>query len=132
MPKNSKAVTIRDVASKSGVSVTTVSRVLNGKDDISEETTKKVLTVVQDLGYASSLAARGMRSHRTNLIGLILHDVASSYSQEIMRGVNQVIARLDQDLIIYTSGGLNRENVAQHERYYVGLLKRSINDGGSP
>src|SRR5574342_334209 len=129
MPKNSKAVTIRDVASKAGVSVTTVSRVLNGKDDISEETTKKVLTVVQDLGYASSLAARGMRSHRTNLIGLILHDVASLYSQEIMRGVNQVIAKIDKDLIIYTSGGLDRENVAQHERYYVALLNGSITDG---
>ncbi|HET9910459.1 MAG TPA: LacI family DNA-binding transcriptional regulator [Anaerolineales bacterium] len=129
MKRNSKAVTIRDVASKAGVSVTTVSRVLNGKDDISEETTKKVLAVVQDLGYASSLAARGMRSHRINLIGLILHDVASSYSQDIMYGVNQVIAKLDKDLIIYTSGGLDRENVAQHERYYVALLNGSITDG---
>jgi len=129
MKRTSKAVTIRDVASKAGVSVTTVSRVLNDKDDISEETIKKVLAVVQDLGYASSLAARGMRSHRINLIGLILHDVASSYSQEIMRGVNQVIAKLDKDLIIYTSGGLDRENVAQHERYYVALLNGSITDG---
>jgi len=129
MKRNSKAVTIRDVANKAGVSVTTVSRVLNGKDDISEETTNKVLAVVQDLGYASSLAARGMRSHRTNLIGLILHDVASLYSQEIMRGVNRAIAKIDKDLIVYTSGGLNRENVAQHERYYVALLNGSITDG---
>jgi len=129
MKRNSKAVTIRDVANKAGVSVTTVSRVLNGKDDISEETTNKVQAVVQELGYASSLAARGMRSHRTNLIGLILHDVASLYSQEIMRGVNQVIAKIDKDLIIYTSGGLNRENVAQHERHYVALLNGSVTDG---
>jgi LacI family transcriptional regulator len=129
MKRNSKAVTIRDVAAKAGVSVTTVSRVLNSKDDISEETSKNVLAVVQDLGYVSSLAARGMRSHKTNLIGLILHDVASFYSQEIMRGVNGVIANLDKDLIIYTSGGLDRENVAQHERYYVALLNGSITDG---
>lgn len=129
MKTNSKAITIRDVANKAGVSVTTVSRVLNGKDDISEPTIQKVLAVVQELGYASSLAARGMRSHRTNLIGLILHDVASLYSQEIMRGVNQAIARIDKDLIIYTSGGLNRENVAQHERHYVALLNGSVTDG---
>jgi LacI family transcriptional regulator len=129
MKRDSKAVTIRDVASRAGVSVTTVSRVLNGKDDISEETSRKVLAVVEDLGYASSLAARGMRSQRLNLIGLILHDVASSYSQAIMRGVNQVIAKLDKDLIVYTSGGLDRENVAQHERYYVALLNGSITDG---
>ena len=129
MIRNSKAVTIRDVASKAGVSVTTVSRVLNGKDDISEPTIQKVLAVVEELGYASSLAARGMRSHRTNLIGLILHDVASLYSQEIMRGVNQAIAKIDKDLIIYTSGGLDRENVAQHERHYVALLNGSVTDG---
>ena len=129
MKRNSKAVTIRDVANKAGVSVTTVSRVLNSKDDISEATIQKVLAVVQELGYASSLAARGMRSHRTNLLGLILHDVASLYSQEIMRGVNQVIAKIDKDLIIYTSGGLDRENVAQHERHYVALLNGSVTDG---
>jgi LacI family transcriptional regulator len=129
MKTNSKAITIRDVANKAGVSVTTVSRVLNGKDDISEVTTQKVLAVVEELGYASSLAARGMRSRRTNLIGLILHDVASLYSQEIMRGVNQAIAKIDKDLIIYTSGGLDRENVAQHERHYVALLNGSVTDG---
>jgi LacI family transcriptional regulator len=70
-----------------------------------------------------------MRSHRTNLIGLILHDVASLYSQEIMRGVNRAIAKIDKDLIVYTSGGLDQENVAQHERYYVALLNGSITDG---
>ena len=129
MKRKSKAVTIRDVASKAGVSVTTVSRVLNGKDDISEETTKKVMAVVQDLGYASSLAARGMRSHRTNVIGLIMPDVDSYYGQQIMRGVNRAIARLNRDLIVYTSGVMDKENVAQHERSYVTLLNGSITDG---
>jgi LacI family transcriptional regulator len=129
MRRNRKTVTIRDVARKAGVSVTTVSRVLNGKDDISERTVERVLAVVKDLGYASSLAARGMRSHRINLLGLILHDVASTYSQAIMCGVNHAIANLDKDLIIYTSGGLDRENVAQHERHYVALLNGTITDG---
>jgi LacI family transcriptional regulator len=129
MKRSQKTTTIHDVARKADVSVSTVSRVLNGKDDVAEATIEKVQAVIQETGYASSLAARGMRSHRTNLIGLILHDVASSYSQEIMRGVNQVIAQLDKDLIVYTSGGLDRENVAQHERYYVALLNGSITDG---
>ncbi len=129
MKRNPKAVTIRDVASKAGVSVTTVSRVLNGKDDISEETSKKVLTVVQDLGYASSLAARGMRSHRTNVIGLILPSVALYYCQEILRGVNQAIIRFDMDLIIYTSGVVDKVNLAQRERSHVALLNGGITDG---
>jgi LacI family transcriptional regulator len=129
MKRSLKAVTIRDVASKAGVSVTTVSRVVNYKDDVSEETTKKVLAVVEELGYASSLAARGMRSHRTNVIGLIIPEVASYYCQEILRGVNQAIAMLDKALIVYTSGVIDRENIANHERSYVTLLNGSITDG---
>jgi LacI family transcriptional regulator, galactose operon repressor len=129
MKRSLKAVTIRDVASKAGVSVTTVSRVVNCKDDVSEETTKKVLAVVEELGYASSLAARGMRSHRTNVIGLIIPEVASYYCQEILRGVNQAIAKLDKALIVYTSGVIDRENIAHHERSYVALLNGSITDG---
>jgi LacI family transcriptional regulator len=129
MRRNTQRVTIRDVASKAGVSVTTVSRVINGKDDISEETVKKVQAVVQELGYTSSLAARGMRSHSTNVVGLIMPDVAGYYGQEIMRGVNHAIARLDRHLIVYTSGRMDKDNVAQHERSYVALLNGSITDG---
>jgi LacI family transcriptional regulator len=127
--RNPRAVTIRDVAKEAGVSVSTVSRVLNGKDDISKDTIKKVLAVVQELGYASSLAARGMRSQRTNVIGLIMPNVALYYSQEILRGVNQAIAEIDTDLIIYTSGVVEKENIAQHERSYVALLNGGITDG---
>jgi LacI family transcriptional regulator len=127
--RNLKAVTIRDVARKAGVSVTTVSRVLNGKDDISKETVKKVLAVIQKLGYASSLAARGMRSRRTNVIGLIMPNVALYYSQELLRGVNRAIFELRKELIIYTSGVVGQENIAQRERSNVALLNGSIADG---
>lgn len=129
MKRNSKTITIDDVAKMAGVSVSTVSRVLNSKDDVAEETIVKVQAVVRELGYASSLAARGMRSHRTNVIGLILPDVASLYCQEIMRGVNRAIAKLDKDLIIYSSCGGEKANIAFHERSYVALLNGSITDG---
>ncbi|HEX9597589.1 MAG TPA: LacI family DNA-binding transcriptional regulator, partial [Anaerolineales bacterium] len=61
MKRSQKTITIQDVARKAGVSVSTVSRVVNGKNDVAEETIEKVQAVVQELGYASSLAARGMR-----------------------------------------------------------------------
>lgn len=129
MRRSPKAITIQDVAKASGVSVTTVSRVLNGKDDVALETIEKVKRVVQELGYASSLAARGMRSHRTNVIGLILPDVAAPYCHSIMRGVNRAIARLDKDLLIYTSGSGYKEDIAQNERAYVAFLNGGITDG---
>jgi LacI family transcriptional regulator len=129
MKRSSKTITIQDVARTAGVSVSTVSRVLNGKDDVSEETIEKVQTVIRELGYASSLAARGMRSHRTNVIGMIMPDVATPYCHTILRSVNHAISKLDQDLLIYTSGGSNRENVAQHEHSYVTFLNGGITDG---
>lgn len=129
MRRSPKTITILDVARTAGVSVSTVSRVLNGKDDVAQETILKVQSVIQDLGYASSLAARGMRSHRTNVIGLIMPDIATPYCQQIMRGVNSVIAEIDKDLIIYTSGGVQKGNVGQHERNYVALLNGGTADG---
>ncbi len=128
MKRRSKKTTIGDVARAAGVSVSTVSRVLNRKGDVSEETIEKVQSVIHQLDYASSLAARGMRSRRTNVIGLVLPDVASPYCQQIMRGVNRAIAQLDKHLIIYTSGSW-KENIAQNERSYVSFLNGGITDG---
>jgi LacI family transcriptional regulator len=129
MKRSQKAITIQDVARKTGVSVSTVSRVLNGKDDVAEETIEKVQTVIRETGYTSSLAARGMRSHRTNVIGLILPNVALYYCQEILSGVSQAIVGLDRDLIIYTSGVVDKTNLAQRECSYVTLLNGGITDG---
>jgi len=129
MRRSPKTITIQDVAKNAGVSVSTVSRVLNGKHDVAQDTIERVQIVIQELGYASSLAARGMRSHRTNVIGMIMPDVASPYCHEIMKGVNRVIAKLDKDLIIYTSAGVLKEDVAKHERSYVALLNGGTADG---
>ncbi len=129
MRRNRKAITIQDVAKAAGVSVSTVSRVLNNKDDVAFETVDKVRQVIGELQYSSSLAARGMRSHHTNVIGLIIPEVASPFCHEILRGVNRAIAELNKDLLIYTSGGARKENIAQHEQSYVSLLNGGITDG---
>lgn len=129
MRRARRAITIEDVAKEAGVSVSTVSRVLNNKEDVSSETSVRVQQVIEGMGYTSSLAARGMRSHRTNVIGLIIPDIATPYCQETMVGVNRVIAQIDKDLLIYTSGSGQKGNVAQHERSYVALLNGGTADG---
>jgi LacI family transcriptional regulator len=126
---NRKNITIHDVAAAAGVSISTVSRVLNNKDDVSAETSQNVQRVVAELGYASSLAARGMRSRRTKVIGLIMPDVAEPYSYAVLQGVNRAIAQLDYDLIVYTNGDISKNTSADQERYYVSLLNGSITDG---
>ena len=129
MKRNRKSVTIYDVAEAVGVSVSTVSRVINHKDDVAEETIERVQKVIDELGYTSSLAARGMRSGSTNVLGLIMPDVESLYSYTVLQGVNQAVAQLHYDLIIYTGGDSHRNTSAVKEAHYVSLLNGSVVDG---
>ena len=86
MRSKKRSVTIQDVAKAAGVSVSTVSRVLNGKIDVASETQEHIQAVIEQLDYTSSLAARSMRSQSTNLIGLIMPDIEYPYAIEIMKG----------------------------------------------
>ena len=65
--KKKRTVTIQDVAKTAGVSVSTVSRVLNRKVDVATETQDRILSVIDDLGYTTNLAARSMRSSKEKL-----------------------------------------------------------------
>jgi len=129
MPPKKRSVTIQDVAKASGVSVSTVSRVLNGKVDVADETQARIVSVIANLGYTSNLAARSMRSHKKNLIGLVVPDIGFPYSIEIMKGINQAIAESTYDLLVYTTGDVQKSEAASHEQHYVSLLNNSLTDG---
>lgn len=129
MSKLKGTVTIHDVAREAGVSVSTVSRVLNDKDDVAEATYARVQKVISELGYTSSLAAKSMRSRKTNVIGLIMPDLAEAFPIEVMKGVNHSIAQFNYDLIVYTNGDIHKNTSAEKERHYVSLLNNSITDG---
>jgi len=129
MKRKYTAITINDVAKASGVSVSTVSRVLNGKSDVSSDTQVRILDVIETLGYTSNLAARSMRSFRRNLVGLIMPDIGYPFAIEVMRGVNRAIAESDFDLLVYTTGDVRKAESAKHEQKYVSLLNNSITDG---
>ncbi len=129
MRSKKHVVTIQDVAKTAGVSVSTVSRVLNGKVDVAEDTQVRIKHVIDELGYTSSLAARSMRSLKSNLIGLIMPDIAFPFAFEVMKGVNRAIADSDYDLLVYTTGDVRKYGTALHEQHYVSLLNNSITDG---
>lgn len=129
MPKKKRAVTIQDVAKTAGVSVSTVSRVLNGKADVANETQDHIRSVIDNLGYTTNLAARSMRSQKKNLIGLIMPDIAYPFAIEVMKGVNRAIAESEFDLLVYTTGDVRKSGRASHEQKYVSLLANSITDG---
>ncbi len=127
--RNKSTITIHDVAKAAGVSVSTVSRVLNDKDDVAPDTYDRVKSVIEALGYTSSLAARSMRSRKTHVIGLVVPDIGFPYSIEIMKGINRAIAESTFDLLAYTTGDFKKSDAASHEQHYVSLLNSSITDG---
>jgi LacI family transcriptional regulator len=127
--RSRKSITIQDVAAAAGVSISTVSRVLNEKDDVAPETYARVKAIIDEMGYASSLAARSMRSRKTNVIGLIMPDVGDPFSVEVMKGVNRAIATADYDLLVYTTGDFKKNTWADNQRRFVALLNNSITDG---
>lgn len=121
-------VTIRDVAREAGVSVSTVSRVLNDKDDVAPETADVVRRVIEELGYASSMAARSLRSRTTNVVGLVVPDLWHPFTSLVIRGVNQVTAQ-GYDLLAYASGRRNVHTLENWEQQLVAQLNGSVTDG---
>jgi LacI family transcriptional regulator len=129
MRSKPSVVTIQDVARAAGVSVSTISRVLNNKDDVAPETTEKVRRVMQELNYTASLAAKSMRSRISKVIGLILPEVTEPFDLEIIRGVGAALRDSGYDLMIYTSGNPPLSRRASWELEQLALLKGGLTDG---
>ncbi|MGD2145385.1 MAG: LacI family DNA-binding transcriptional regulator [Anaerolineae bacterium] len=95
--------TITDVAEKAGVSVGTVSHVINRTRPVSEELSERVLKVAEELDYRPNLVARGLRSKRTSTMGIIVSNLENPYYTEIVRAVQDSAAESDHNVIICNS-----------------------------
>ncbi|MGZ5370095.1 MAG: LacI family DNA-binding transcriptional regulator, partial [Aeromicrobium sp.] len=122
MPK--KAVTIRDVARQAGVSVATASRALNGKDIVNPQTRDRILTVVEELGFRPSPAARRLSLGRTLTIGVVVSFLTRPQAAERLRGVDAVLTDSEFDLVIY-----NVESVQKRDHYLSTLAQSQRTDG---
>jgi len=97
------SVTLRDVAKGSGVSITTVSRILNGRESgipIRDETRQRVMTVAAQLGYKPNLLARGLRGSRSSLLGVIARDISDPFHIQVLRGINEATRERDYRLFL--------------------------------
>jgi LacI family transcriptional regulator len=120
-------VTIRDVAASAGVSVATVSKVLNERYGVAADTYAKVRAVIDELGYEASLVAQSLRNHRTNVIGILVADL-EPFSTELLKGVADTIRSSDFELVVYSAGGRTVDHVGW-ERRYVSRLSGTLIDG---
>jgi LacI family transcriptional regulator, galactose operon repressor len=119
-------VKMADVAKAAGVSVATVSKVVNGRHGISEATFEKVQTAVDALGYETSLGARSLRSHKTNVLGVLVAEF-EPFSTELLKGVSEAIGATDYELLAFSGG--HRGKAVGWERRSLGRLAGSLIDG---
>jgi len=117
--------TINDVAEAAGVSVATVSKAVNGRYGVAVETVERVLQVVQELGYESSLVASSMRSRRTGVIGVLVADF-EPFSAEILKGVGEALRDTSYDLLAYSGSRGDEEG---WERRSLSRLSGTLIDG---
>jgi len=116
-----------DVAARAGVSVATVSKVINSRYGVSEATSARVRAVIEELGYQSSLVAQSLRSHRTNVIGILVSDF-ESFSTELLKGAAAAIRSTGYELVVYSGGGPGRAQVGW-ERRYLSRISGTLTDG---
>ena len=117
-------ITIDDIAREANVSYATVSRVINNKGYVSEETRQRVEAVVERTGYAVNRQARGLAGGRANVVGLVVPDLDTSYIGEIIRGIDSELAKVNYDLLLFTTRHRrNRENA------FVRTITTGLADG---
>ena len=68
-------VTLKEIAQMCGVSISTVSNIINGKSNVGEDTRRKVLEVIKQTGYKPNYFAQGMRKQKTRIVGIIVEDL---------------------------------------------------------
>src|SRR5258706_5940510 len=108
-----KAVTIRDVAKKSGVDVSTVSYVLTGNDDhVGTGTREQILAVVRELNYRPNAIARSMVKQKTATIGLIINELSNPLFVPVTEGVEAVLKTQGYQIILASANAIEDEIAA--------------------
>lgn len=120
-------VTMQQVAAEAGVSVSTVSKVINGRYGVASGTSEHVNEVIARLGYEASLVARSLRNTRTNVIGLLVMDF-EPFSTEVLKGAADAIRGTGFELVAYSAGGRLDDHIGW-ERRYLSRLMGTLVDG---
>lgn len=105
-------VTLKDIAERAGVTSATVSMVINNKPNISEATRKKVLKIAKDLNYYPNVIARGLATKKSNSIGVIVPNLASSFVVRILQGIKSTNRDIEYTVQLFDTIG-QRESEAE-------------------
>ncbi len=118
------AITISDVAKHAGVSIATVSRIINNLPGYSERTKIRVEKTIDDLGYKPNAMARGLVNNKTNTIGILLPCVTGRFSSELLRGIEKIAHGKGYSVII-----CNTDRNGERTMSYLKTLSEKRVDG---
>ena len=110
------------IARKAGVSISTVSRVMNGSKPVSPELQKRVYDAVQQMNYKPNSIARSLILKKTNLIGVVVPDVSNSFHAQLLSGIEEITAQADYGVMICNV----YRNMKQQQKYFNLMLERHV------
>ncbi len=121
--------TIKDIARVAGVSVTTVSRALNGYSDVNEKTRAKIMQIAKELNYSPNTLARGLVMKKSKTIGLLVSGLSRESMKDqitfsVLAGVNEFVSEQDYDLVLFSTN-----STKQREKTYTQLCRERRVDG---
>jgi LacI family transcriptional regulator, galactose operon repressor len=111
---SSSAPTIADVARQAGVSIATVSRVVNGTAAVVPETAERVRTAIAELHYTPHPAARTLASRRTHTLGLLLPEISGAFFSPMLKGIEAGVREAGYDLLIHSTQDGRHRRLGEH------------------
>ncbi len=122
MEKNHRDVTIKDVAKRAGVAISTVSRVLNGLDKVSEKTERKVRAAVEELGYVQNALAVSMVTGQTRTIMMVVPDFTNDFNAAVIQGAEGFLKQQGYTMLIFSTKGFSGEDYTNLHRRFSKLV----------
>ncbi|MBQ8994329.1 MAG: LacI family DNA-binding transcriptional regulator [Oscillospiraceae bacterium] len=103
MTEKKENVTIKDVARQAGVSVATVSQVVNGNGHASEETKNKILRIIEETGYVPNSNARSLRKKQDDAVAILLPDISNEFYARMVQGIQDTLFSLGRNCVIFNT-----------------------------
>ncbi|WP_196593041.1 LacI family DNA-binding transcriptional regulator [Pectinatus sottacetonis] len=117
-----KTTTIIDVAKKAGVSVATVSRVVNGNYPVKEETKKRVIKAIEELHYVQNIQARELNTRQSTTIGVVVPSLFNMFFAEVFDGIEEYIKHYNYSMLITCA----KDNAVKEKQCMQELLSRNV------
>jgi len=116
------AVQLKDIAKRLNISISTVSRVINGTGRVNKDTKELILKTIKEMGYQPNEVARSLKRKSANTIGVIVPDISNSFYASVIKGVEKVARENEHSVIVCNSD----EDIQKEEEYVQLLLQKQV------